>query len=132
MFFRAVRDYFWRPPATFDEIADDFIFNQNIWRLDQWPKAFEYDDGFALRRRLAYIYGVSTCYGHHAGLKGARGWNRRLWKSIGDKEPEQVVDELYEFVKSKIKKAADDGIAEEFNRRVRRKKRHEGKLLSAF
>lgn len=93
----------WSCPDNIDDIATDFIHNQNGWSLDDWPAALSYDGGFALRRRICAIYGVAEYYKHpNRTASSGPGWNRRLWKSVGDIDPEQLVDNIFDRVVTMI------------------------------
>ena len=93
----------WSCPYSIDDIASDFIHNQNSWSLDDWPKALSYDDGFALRRRISAIYGVAEYYKHpNRDDPPGPGWNRRLWKTVRDIDPEQLVDDIFDRVATMI------------------------------
>ena len=93
----------WTCPDSIDEIASDFIHSQNVLSLDDWPKNLSLDGGFALRRRICTIYGVAEYYKHPSRAGSPEpGWNRRLWKSVGDIDPEQLVDDIFDRVVTMI------------------------------
>ena len=96
----------WTCPDTIDDIAADFIQNRNTWEIADWPKALAYNDGLVLRRRISIIYGVAQ---YHKDPRRAdpsgRGWNRRLWKTVGEITPEQLLDDIFERVAERIAEA---------------------------
>ena len=96
----------WTCPHNIDDIASDFIHNRNTYSLDDWPLALTHDGGFGLRRRISAIYGVANYY-KHLGRDdpSGPGWNRRLWKSVGDVDPEQLVDDIFDRVAALIGEA---------------------------
>ena len=96
----------WTCPDNIDDIASDFISNRNTYSLDDWSIALTHDDGFGLRRRISAIYGIAQYYKHpiRHDLPGP-GWNRRLWKSVGSVDPEQLVDVIFDRVATLISEA---------------------------
>ena len=96
----------WTCPHNIDDIASDFIHNRNTYSLDDWPLALTHDGGFGLRRRISAIYGVANYYKHpRRDDPSDLGWNRRLWKSVGDVDPEQLVDDIFDRVAALIGEA---------------------------
>ncbi|WP_430453733.1 hypothetical protein [Rhodopirellula europaea] len=99
----------WTCPDSIDDIATDFIHNQNEWSLDDWPDVLAYDDGFPQRRRISAIYGVAEFYKNpNREDPPGPGWNRRLRKSVGQIDPEQLVDFIFDRVVTQI--AKDRGV----------------------
>ena len=89
----------WTCPNNIDDIATDFIHNQNWGAPEDWPESLSEHIGFGMRRRISAIYGVAKYYKHpgHDDPPGP-GWNRRLWRTVGDLDAEQLVDQIFERV----------------------------------
>jgi len=98
-------------PDTIEGVAQDFITNhlpgQNCLREIDFHRMASQDPGFAWRRRISAIYGVATCYQHPRGDLARAGWNRRLWRNAPDREPEFLVEEIFDTVIEQLRVAAN-------------------------
>ncbi len=87
-------------PDTIESAAQDFIDNHlpplNQLSLIDFDNIDDGDQLFAWRRRICAIYGISTWYCHPNGRTPKRGWNRRLWNTYPDFDPEQLVDHVFD------------------------------------
>ena len=96
-------DVYFQPVAI---SMTEWVHNRNTYSLDDWPLALTHDGGFGLRRRISAIYGVANYYKHPGrDDPSGPGWNRRLWKSVGDVDPEQLVDDIFDRVAALIGEA---------------------------
>lgn len=104
----------WRCPADVDSIAEHWIEHS----VSPEYRVFDFDAignargwSLAWHRRINYSYGIATQYHSPSGVPGGRGWNRRLWKTVDDCEPEEcepeeLVDRVFDRVIELLRQAA--------------------------
>ena len=97
-------------PSEPDQIADHFFANRIKHSLEENLKTEALDlssinkHGLAtaLKRQIAYTYGIASHYDHYSGEKAKQGWNRRYWRDADFVDAEKAVDAIFSKVIERI------------------------------
>ena len=102
----------WRCPSEIDAIARHWIENSIPieYRIFDFDAVDDRDPWFAWRRQINHTYGIATYYEHPNGIPGQRGWNKKLWKTVGNVDPERLVETIFDRVIELLREAADETV----------------------